>query len=260
VQAGFQRAIFVIHPKLAERFDREIAAEYAGRLAIDAVPQRLDDLPLGYSVAPNRDRPWGTTQALLAAAPKLSGNFMVLNADDRYGRESIVAAARFLAARAPASTKQAVAGFRLDQTLSPAGGVNRAVLRTRADGTLLGITEVRDIVPGTGGVLAGVASGAPWAGPGDTLVSMNLWAMTPAVLAPLAAAFERFLALRSGERSECYLPEAMQEVVSRGEAAVEVLPTQSRWCGVTHAEDRVWVARALAEATRRGEYPERLWG
>jgi dTDP-glucose pyrophosphorylase len=257
-RVGFRRAIFVIRPEMAERFDREIRARYADRLAIEAVHQRLDDLPGKHSLPLGRHRPWGTTQAVLAARQLLSGNFVVLNADDCYGQEAMAAAARFLTARGPESRRHAVAGFRLDRTLSPMGGVSRAVLRTRADGTLLQITEVRDIRRDADGAFVGMAESA-WGGPGDTLVSMNLWAMTPAVLAPLTAAFQRFLGLGPDERSECYLPEAMQQIIARGEGEVEVLPTESRWCGVTHAADRGWVTEALARATRRGEYPERLW-
>ena len=91
------------------------------------------------------------------------------------------------------------------------------------------------------------------------MVSMNLWALRREVLGFLAAAFDRFLGRGPDERDECHLPESVQEVISRGEATVEVLPTPSRWYGVTYARDRERVSEALGQAVRRGEYPEPPW-
>jgi hypothetical protein len=88
---------------------------------------------------------------------------------------------------------------------------------------------------------------------------MNLWAFSPEILRPLAGAFGRFLDQGPAENAECTLPDSVQEAISRGEATVEVLPTTSRWCGVTHPGDREWVALELQQAVLRGEYPERLW-
>ena len=256
-RVGFNRAVFVIHPDIADRFEREFAPRYRSRLIINAVPQLLEDLPGTHRPPPGRRKPWGTAQAVLAARRDLTGNFMVLNADDCYGHEAIARAAGFLTGRDPASRRHAVVGFRLDRTLSPAGAVNRAVLERREDGTLSRVTELTGLRPGPDGDVALTGDGRRISG--DTLVSMNLWAMTPMVLPSLQRAFERFLD-RAPDEAECYLPEAMQELIASGAGEVEILPTESRWCGVTHADDHRWVAEALAEATRRGEYPERMWG
>lgn len=258
-RAGFRRAVFVIRPDMAQAVERPITARYGGRFELVTVRQRLDDLPPGHLASPGRSRPWGTTQAVLAARAALPTGFAVLNADDCYGREALEAAAGFLRGTDVRATRHAVVGFRLDLTLSPSGGVNRAVLERSADGTVKHLIEARDLGEGPDGVIAGMVSGTRRELKGETLVSMNLWAFTPAILEPLAAAFERFLARRPGEDEECYLPEAIQEAISRGQATIEVLPTSGRWCGVTHARDRGWVAESLAAMVRAGEYPERMW-
>jgi hypothetical protein len=258
-RAGFRRAVCVIRPQLAEVFDRTIRARHADRLDIVTAHQTLSDIPAGRARVGARTRPWGTTHAVLAARHQVSGSFAVLNADDCYGRNAITVAARFLHAAGPHSRRHAVIGFRLDQTLSPSGGVNRAVLETAPDGTLRSVREVRDIARTPEGSLVG-RDGATW-GPlsGDAIVSMNLWALGCEMLGFLAAAFDRFLDRDPDERDECHLPESVREILSRGEATVEVLPTTSRWYGVTYAGDRAWVSEALDQAVRRREYPELPW-
>jgi hypothetical protein len=257
-RAGFGRVVFVIRPEMAELFDRGAGARYSKWFEVFTVHQRVEDVPAGHSIPPARTRPWGTAQAVLAARDQLAGSFAVMNADDCYGREAIEIVAGFLRSTGSGADRHAVAGFRLDRTLSPFGGVNRAVLDTAADGTLLRAMEVADISPTTTGGFPGSRAGLLRLSV-DTLVSMNLWALRPTILGPLAAAFDRFLARGPGEHAECHLPQAVEEVVGRGEAVIEVLPTSSRWCGVTYAEDRAWVVAALSEQIRRGEYPERLW-
>lgn len=183
----------------------------------------------------------------------------MLNADDCYGRDAIAAAARFLAATPPDAPDHAVVGYRLDQTASPAGGVNRAVLRVSPEGLLQGITETRDLVAGPGGEFGGIGPAGHVRVAKDAPVSMNLWAFTGAIFPLLEAAFLRFLEAGPGTSGESYLPDAVQEGLDRGQARVRVLPTTSRWCGVTYAADREWVQRQLAAAVDRGDYPAALW-
>lgn len=258
-RAGFRRAVFVIRPEMEDHIGRIIRARYAARLEVLTAHQSLADLPSGRALDSRRTRPWGTTHAVLAARHLLFGGFAVLNADDCYGLDAITVAARFLQAAGPRSRHHAVVGFRLDRTVSPAGGVNRAVLETGPDHTLRHVTEVREIIRTAAGDFRGQAGEEPWQLGGETMVSMNLWALSPEILDPLAGALDRFLHRGPGERAECTLPESVQEAINGGEATVEVLPTTSRWCGVTYAADREWAAEALGQAVRRGEYPEHLW-
>ena len=258
-RAGFGAVVFVIRPEMAEAFERQVGARYRGRLPVRVAFQRAEALPPPYTVPAGRTRPWGTTQAVLAAREAVEGSFAVLNADDCYGHHAIEAAARFLAATPPGAPVHAVVGYQLAQTASPAGGVNRAVLRVSPDGLLQGVTETRDLVAGPDGSFAGVGPGGPTHVPAGALVSMNLWAFTPAIFPVLESAFLRFLEAGPGQSGESYLPDAVQQGLDRGQARVQVLPTTSRWCGVTYAADRAWVQRQLADAVARGEYPGTLW-
>jgi hypothetical protein len=257
-RAGFRRAVFVLRPSMYG-IERTIRTRYAGRLEVLTVQQRLEDLPSGHAPVPARTRPWGTTHAVLAARHLLPGRFAVVNADDCYGLDAMTVAARFLHSAGQRSCHHAVVGFRLDRTISASGTVNRAVLEMGPNRTLRRVTEVREIARTEAGEFCGLAGEEPLQLDGETMVSMNLWALSPEILGPLARALDRFFHGAPGERDECCLPESMQEAISGGEAMVEVLPTASRWCGVTHAADREWAAGVLSEAVRSGEYPEPLW-
>jgi hypothetical protein len=256
-RAGFRRAVFVIRPELAEEFASRVAPRYAGRLEVILAEQRLEDLPAWFRRGEGRTRPWGTTQAVLAAAPSVTGDFLVLNADDSYGPLALEAAGAFL--HDPGATGYAVVGFRLDHTLSASGGVNRAMLEVGSDGALQGVAEVRDVVRTSTGTCTGRIGDARIEVTGDTLVSMNLWALRATIIPSLTGTFERFLRGGPGADAECPLPDAMEEAMRRGEAAVTVLPTASRWCGVTYPGDREWVSRTLELAVRQGLYPEQPW-
>ncbi len=166
-RAGFTRVVFVIRPDIAAEFAATVSDRYLSRLQIETAHQRLDAVPAGFVLPAARTRPWGTTQAVLAAAPKLSGPFAVLNADDFYGRQSLQAVADFLR-RAPLDGHHhAVVGYRLDATASPAGGVNRALLEQAADGHLRHITELRELTRTADGELRGPGRPRPENGPGE---------------------------------------------------------------------------------------------
>jgi MobA-like NTP transferase domain len=256
-RAGFGRVVFVIRPEMETAIRETIGDRYGSRIEVATAHQRIDRVPAGIAVPPGRARPWGTTQAVLCAADELHGPFAVLNADDFYGRQSIERVAGFLRNNPLTSRHHAVVGYRLDATGSPAGGVNRALLERAPDGGLARITELRDLAPTPEGEFAvGHTTRRLEA---SALVSMNLWGFSPTIIAALDRAFEEFLRAGPGERDESYLPDAVQVAIARIDATVEVLPTADRWCGVTYAEDRSWVAAALRKLVEEGAYPEHLW-
>ncbi len=124
---------------------------------------------------------------------------------------------------------------------------------------MLRITELHDLSRSPEGDFVTGGGAMPRRVAADALVSMNLWGFSPTILPSLQQAFERFLDTGPSERGECYLPDAVQGIMAKGEATVRVLPTADRWCGVTYAEDRPWVSAELADLRARGMYPEMLW-
>ncbi len=253
-RAGFTRVVFVIRREFEALFREKIGARYAGKMEVDYVFQALDALPPGHTPPAGREKPWGTGHAVWCARGALTDNFAVINADDFYGADSFAQLAAFLrGASAGAKVAEfAMAGFRLENTLSEHGAVSRGVTTAAPDGALVSIEERHGITA------AEVGPGKTYSG--REFVSMNCWGFTPALFAGLDAQFRDFLAARAGEpKAEFYLPAAVSAMIGKGEAAVRVLPTESAWFGVTYREDKPRVEAAVAALVAAGTYPAPLF-
>lgn len=254
MHAGFDRVLFIIRKEFEEAFRSVIGARFEGRMEVAYVFQELDDLPPGHAVPAGRTKPWGTGHAVWCAREALDGPFAVVNADDFYGASSFDRLAMFL--RAAASVKAhppefAMVGFRLVNTLSEHGAVSRGVCTVGTDGVLQGIEEH------TGILAREVGEGKKY--DPDTIVSMNCWGFTPAFLPLLDARWRSFLAVHgASEKTEFYLPFAVNDLLASGEACVHVLPTTDQWFGVTYREDKPRVQTAFAALVDAGAYPSPL--
>lgn len=255
-RAGFGRVVFVIRPEMQSDFRSFAESRLPDTLNWQICLQRLDVLPSSHVAPVGRTRPWGTAHAVLAAEALVDSSFAVVNADDFYGHDAFTAMATFLGASA---ADWALVGYRIADTLSDAGGVNRGVLSTRSGGMLSGIEEVMDIERRDDGAIVGLGEVGPRVVPGGSLVSMNCWGFTPAVFGELHAGFERFLHRADLGRDEFPLPVAIQEILARRDHQVRVLSPGSRWFGMTYRDDLPAVRKALEELTAGGHYPERLW-
>lgn len=259
-RAGFRKVVFVIRADLEEAFRRTILPRYAGKLEVATVHQRLEDTPGGAPVPPGRVKPWGTGQAVLAAAGAVTGPFVVANADDFYGAPAFAAAAEFLRIPAPdGASVFALVGYRLRDTLSEHGAVNRGVCRVDGEGWLAQVEEVLEIAPAADQALMGRGPRGHVTLQGEALVSMNFWAFTPAIFPILRAGFVRFFD-GADAKQEFLLPAAVQDALERRAARVRVLDAGSRWFGMTYPADRPRVETAVSALVRSGVYPERLWG
>jgi UTP-glucose-1-phosphate uridylyltransferase len=250
VRAGFGKAVFVIRRDFEGAFRSSVAAKYAGRIAVDFVFQSTDDLPQGYDVPAGREKPWGTGHAVWCARNAVTGPFAVINADDFYGASSFTLLAAFL--RRTEENRFAIVGFRLAKTLSENGTVSRGVCR-ESKGNLVSITEEREVAA------SDVGPGRRFSG--NEIVSMNLWGFTPSIFGGLAAQLRGFLAGKASDpKAEFYLPGAVSDLVSKGAATVNVIPSEAAWFGITYKEDRPRVEAALAALVAKGAYPARLFG
>jgi hypothetical protein len=261
LRAGFDRVVFVIRRDFEKEFRERIVARFERHVEVALAFQSLDALPPGFAVPPGREKPWGTTHAILCGRHAITSPFAAINADDFYGRDAFAVLGRRLAELPVASTAYCMVGFTLANTLSEHGSVARGVCRTDARGFLADIRELKQIARTADGGVENVADGTVEKLTGHEPVSMNMWGFTPHVFPQLEVAFRRFLATHAGEpKSECYIPLTVGDLVKAGEATCEVLPTASRWFGVTYVEDRPIVQSSIARLVEAGEYPARLWG
>ncbi|HEU4698984.1 MAG TPA: NTP transferase domain-containing protein [Gemmatimonadales bacterium] len=242
LNAGFTQAVLVVRPEMHEAFTKGLVARWRDRMPVAFVDQTIETAKGPVA----RTKPWGTGQAVLAAAGEVHAPFGVMNADDFYGAAAYRTLHGFLHTRDPASTIYAVLGFPLGATLAEQGGVNRAVLRVDPEGWLEHAEEVKDIVPGRF--------------PPDTPVSMNMWGFTPAVFPQLAAGFHDFLAGSAADpAAEYLLPTVVERLIAERRARVRVLPATGPWAGLTHPEDRPRVVAFLRDLVERGVYPSPVW-
>ena len=263
-RAGFTRVVFVIREDFADAFRRRIDARYGGRLDVAYVCQDIHDVPPKFSVPPDRTKPWGTLHAVLAARKLIDRPFAVVNADDFYGPGAYREIARFLVSLAPGEDGLehcCLVGYRLAKTLSPGGGVNRAICHVTPQGMLAGVEEHTAIARDADGVVRALnLAGDPVVVPDDVLVSMNLWGFKPSAFPKMAQCFADFLAIRGGDpRAECYIPSAIDGLIRTNQADCSVLTTEETWFGVTYPQDREHCVQRLAAMTTEGRYPESLW-
>ena len=261
LRGGFGKAVYIIRPEMEAAFRETIGRRYEKHIEVAYAFQRLDDLPAGYSVPAGREKPWGTGQAVLAAADLVNEPFAVVNADDFYGRNSFATLGQFLQ-ETPAGDPPtyAMVGFTLRDTLTEAGTVNRGCCRSTEDGWLEEITEITGIRPDGNDAVYTDDAGQEQKLSGNQIVSMNTWGFQAGFFDALRTRFEAFLSVNSSSpKAEYYLPAGVQELMRAGQARVKVLPTPDRWVGVTHREDKPRVVAMLAELVQQGAYPERLW-
>lgn len=241
--AGFTEVAFVIRRDIEGEFKRQVGARHEKSISVKYAFQSINDLPSPYKAPGGRTKPWGTGQAVLACKDIVKNPFLVINADDYYGKSVYKIMGDFLEAMTPKT--YALAGYRLGNTLSKNGGVSRGICNVSSDGFLIDVKEhanLREISE------TSVADSAGEVFPKSALVSMNFWAFGSDIFDILSADFESFLRENSESlKSEFYLPFAVDKAVKNGLVSVKVLPNSEIWQGVTYKEDVGEVERFLVE-------------
>lgn len=261
IRAGFSKVIFVIREDFAEAFRETVGARFADQIEVAYAYQKLDDLPEGFSVPDGRDKPWGTSHAILAARHEIDRPFAVINADDFYGADAYQQAAGFLTREPPASTKAhyALVGYQIVNTLSDHGAVNRGICQIY-DGLLRGVEEVVEISRKDTDQIEGRGiDGRACLIDEEVVVSMNLWAFPVSFLDGLMTHFADFLKDHGNElKSECYIPTVIDTFINNGVADCHVLETSSSWFGVTFPADKPHVVASIKALVETGDYPTPL--
>ena len=262
-RAGFETVVFVIKPAIEEDFKRCIGDRVSKSMDVRYAYQLKEDLPEGYAVPAERTKPWGTAQAALAARNVVDGPFAVINADDYYGPEAFKEIFDYLSGHPDGDVYEyAMVGYLLKNTVTENGTVARGVCRETADHCLAQITERTKIEKGEPPRYT-EDDGKTWTElPGDTIVSMNLWGFNRSFLEEAEARFPAFLDRALAEnplKAEYFLPAVVSQLLDEGKARVKVLRSEDKWYGVTYREDKEAVVAAIAEKTRAGLYPAKLW-
>ena len=264
VKAGFRKVVFIIKKENEADFRSAIGDRLSNQLEVSYVFQDLQNIPEGYEVPEGRVKPWGTGHAVLSCINEIDGPFVVINADDYYGRSAFEELYRFLTTHHDDEKyRYAMVGYQLGNTLTDNGSVARGICVTDENGYLQEIAERTKIVKTEDGAAYTEDDGKTWIPVGlKTPVSMNMWAFSPSIINELQNAVDRFFAEeveKNPLKSECFLPIEVDKLLKAGKATVEVLHSADKWFGVTYKEDKPFVMESIQKLKDAGVYPDVLW-
>lgn len=256
IEAGFNEVIFIIRKDIEKEFKKvignritDICAKY--NVTVDYAFQDINDIP---GILPEgRTKPWGTGQAVLAAKNIIDSPFVVTNADDYYGKEAFKAVHEFLVN----GGKSCMAGFVLKNTLSDNGSVTRGICKMDSDNNLTEIIETKNIIKTEDG-----AAADDLVLDINSLVSMNMWGLTPDFLDILEEGFKEFFDKEVSQnplKSEYLIPVFIGQLLEQGKMNVKVLRTDDTWYGMTYKEDVITVKERFNEMLENNIYSEELF-
>lgn len=260
LRAGFGKIVFVIRKDFEADFREKVLSKYEGHVPVEVVFQAIDKLPEGFTCPDDRSKPWGPAHAVIMAAGTINEPFAVINSDDFYGRDSFAVLAKDLMRERTRKGDYSMVGFRVSNTMSENGGVNRGVCQTE-DGHLTSVVECKDIkYDQDHKIVYNDEAGVEHTLEPNVPVSMNMWGFTPDYFELATREFTKFLEEKINvPKSEQVIPDVADALIKSGEATIKVLDTDSRWFGVTYAQDRPAVVEKFVELHRSGEYPTPLF-
>lgn len=258
IEAGFNKIVFIIRKDIEEEFKNVIGNKISKICKVEYVFQEKENLPEGYSVPEGRTKPWGTGQAVLSCKGIVNEPFVVINADDYYGKEAFIKMHNFLSKHYNDKFNYCMAGFILKNTLSENGGVTRGVCQIDSSNMLIDIKETSNIIKkDTGAIIETTNERID----DKSYVSMNMWGLTPEFIDILEKEFIEFLNNISDNplKSEYLLPIIIDKLIKNKEANVKLLETKDKWFGVTYAEDKEYVINSFKNLIEKGIYKTPLF-
>lgn len=259
IEAGFGKIVFIIRREFAEDFKAIFEPKLKGRIATEYVFQEMNAYIDGFTPPADRIKPWGTSHAVLCAQTAVNEPFAVINADDFYGTDAFVKAAKFLQNDCKEDV-YALIGYELSNTLSANGSVSRGVCEVDENNNLVEINERLKIYEHEGKIIYEEADESKHEVGTTVKASMNFWCFHPSIFAFLQEEFKKFLAQNiQNIKAEFLIPYTADQFIKSGRGIIKVIPTNAKWFGVTYKEDAPVVKESLQQLVFKGEYPDNLW-
>ncbi|MDD3341376.1 MAG: sugar phosphate nucleotidyltransferase [Bacilli bacterium] len=257
IEAGFTKVVFVIKKENEEVFKETIGNRVSKYIEVAYAFQDIQDVPEGFVVPKERQKPWGTAHAVYAARNFVNGAFAVINADDFYGGDAYKTVADFLMQK---ENNYCIVGYLVKNTLSENGSVKRGVCKETC-GKLISLME-SSIQKETEGIKATPLNGeTPFYVGENDLVCMNMLGFRKNLFDYIKSDFSNFLEKSKNniETAEYFIPDVICGAQEKGYAEVEVIKTTSIWQGVTYKEDKDLVVSYIKGQIEKGIYPSHLW-
>jgi UTP-glucose-1-phosphate uridylyltransferase len=262
IEAGFDKVVFVIRKDLEKDFKEIIGHRIEKIVNVDYAYQEVDDIPDVYKERfQGRTKPWGTGQAILCCKDVVDAPFLVINADDYYGKQAFKEGYEYLTREACKDGMEiCMISFVLKNTLSDNGVVTRGVCKVDDKGMLSQIVETQNIEKVNGRAVVQKAYGMQEIDL-ESPVSMNMWGLRPEFFQILEQGFQDFLGRvdESDLKAEYLLPTMIGDLLKKNKLDVKVLRSKDMWFGVTYKEDKDAVVSAVRGLIDAGVYPEKLF-
>ena len=229
IDIGFEEVIFILRPEIYNEFMNTVGKRLTREVTTRFIFQQVDDIPLEYRNY-TREKPWGTGHAILSLK-KINNPFVVINADDYYGYDTLQDVYDYLSKQDINTYNYCMAGYMLRNTLSPSGGVSRGICKVE-NGCLTDIKEVFNITKDSNIDM-------------DSVTSMNVWGFTPTIINELMKQFIPFIKENYQSNNEFMLPVVIKNLIKENKANVKVIPTTDKWFGLTYMEDLHYVKEKL---------------
>lgn len=260
IRAGFEKIVFILREEIEVEFKELIGNKLEKYVDIEYVIQDIGILPKGYSIPEGRTKPWGTGHAILCTKDIVKSPFVVINADDFYGREAFKNIYDFLSMNTD-ENKYGMIGYTLYKTLSEYGHVARGICEIE-NGYLREVVERTKIIK-RGETAFYTEDEINWIELDyNSTVSMNMWAFNNNVFEEIENGFREFLendAKKNPLKSEYYIPSIVNSLLEKNKITVKVVPSQDKWYGVTYQEDKHIVREAIERLIKEGVYTSDIW-
>ncbi len=223
IPAGFSKIIFIVGDKTEKPIKDFFRNNYLGTPVIYAIQN--------YNIK-ERDRPWGTVEALCSAKNLIDSSIVVCNGDDIYGQSSFKILFRHL----QNSNEEATIGYKLIDVLPNNGNTNRGIFKINNEY----IKEINEVFNIDKSDLSSTNVKE------DDLCSMNLFALHPKTITILDNILTEFKENHKGDRKiECLLPIELSRLIQDGKIKMKIYKTNDKWFGITNPEDEEIVRKEL---------------
>jgi len=260
ISAGFGKVVFVIRKDFENEFKEAVGKRFAHVIPVEYVFQELDNLPDGFNVPEGREKPWGTSHAVMMAKDVINEPFAVINADDFYGAPAFKIMAENLSSLPDENIDNYfMVGYPLHKTLSDFGSVSRGISEVDDNSFLTKVTERTHIEKTSSG--ARYKDGDEFIElTGNEIAAMNFFGFLPSYFNHSEEIFRNFLEEnKENLKAEFYMPFVVNKLIDDNKIKLKVIPADSEWFGVTYIEDKPFVEKKIKELIDRGVYPNSLW-
>ncbi len=257
IKAGFTKVVFLIKDEIYDLFRETVGKRIEGKIPVSYAFQRIGDIPEEVEIPEERVKPWGTAHAVLACKNDVTGNFVMINSDDFYGRDAYMKIADYF--NNNETDDYAMVAFRVVNTMTENGSVKRGVCESE-NGLLTNIIE-SSIEKVDDKIIASPLDGrAPFEVDPYSLVSMNFFGFTPRIFDRLERDFPLFFEKNKDNLLKCeyLIPDVVFDEIKDG-IKMHVLESTDKWLGVTYREDKEHVVEEILKLIEEGVYPENLW-